>query len=323
MLKYIFLFLTFLGFSLENMRAEMLILKKDQFEIFEYINPDESEENERLGVLHSKEHESHYLNNSNQKHFGSSNLNSIENSRFHFLNDLLNLISAANYQPQKSETRHPQGNCYDWKNTKNKSAFAENLELVNAWKKLGDHPNRTNVNILQSRKAFDDIDASFGKNNPHTGTEMFDPETGGYVVTHPGHNVTVGDIDSRAEFTIAESFGRDGKRVTLLDENLPDGVVTPDASIDGLGIFDFKNISPNASNIRNNVRNKIVDVNRQADNIAINLGDKPGIDIADVNNGILDALSTPGSHPTHIGITYPDGTSKILTSAEFLNGSRF
>uniref|UniRef100_UPI00404A10AA RHS repeat-associated core domain-containing protein n=1 Tax=Fulvivirga sp. TaxID=1931237 RepID=UPI00404A10AA len=202
-------------------------------------------------------------------------------------------------------------------------ALVENADLADSWKNLGDHPNRTNVDILNSRKSFDDVDASFGKNNPHTGTEMFDPETGGYVVTHPGHNVTVGNIDSKAEFTVAEAFGRDGKKVTLLDENLPEGIPTPDASVEGLGIFDFKNISPSASNIRNNVRNKIVDVNRQADNIAINLGDKAGIDLTDVNNGILDALSTPGSHPKNIGIIYPDGTSKILTSVEFINGARF
>ena len=64
-------------------------------------------------------------------------------------------------------------------------------------------------------------------------------------------------------------------------------------------------------------------MDRQVDNIAFNLGDKKGIDINDVNDGILDALSTPGSHPKHIGVTYPDGSSKILTSAEFLNGARF
>mgnify|MGYP006308504083 CR=1 FL=1 len=64
------------------------------------------------------------------------------------------------------------------------SNVAQGLELVEAWKKLGDHPNRVNGDIVKSRKAFDNIDANFGKNNPHTGTEMFDPETGGYVVTH-------------------------------------------------------------------------------------------------------------------------------------------
>ena len=42
-----------------------------------------------------------------------------------------------------------------------------------------------------------------------------------------------------------------------------------------------------------------------------------------INKGIDDALSTPGIHPKNIGIVYPDGTSKILTSDQFISGLRF
>src|SRR5690606_35635733 len=140
----------------------------------------------------------------------------------------------------------------------------------------------------------------------------------------PGHNVTVGDIDSRAEFTIAEAFGRDGKKVILLNENQAPGIPTPDAEVEGLGIFDFKNISPDASNIPNNVRNKIVSSSRQGENIALHLGDNLNATPDLINEGILDAINTPDvTLPKNIGVVYRDGTSKILSIDQFRNGARF
>ena len=118
-------------------------------------------------------------------------------------------------------------------------------------------------------------------------------------------------------------FSNDGKRVTLLDESNSISGARPDGSLEGYRIFDFKNISPEAINIRNNIRNKILDVNRQADNIVVNLGDNPNITLDMVNDGILDALSTPGTYPNNIGIVYRNGNVKILTSDQFKTGQRF
>jgi hypothetical protein len=159
--------------------------------------------------------------------------------------------------------------------------------------------------------------------NPHTNNEMFNHQSGGYAVSHNQHNVIIGNVDSKAEFTMAEAFANNGEKVELLNENLGNGIPTPDAKILDYGIFDFKNISASATNIENNVRNKIKDVGRQADNIAFNLGDNPLVTPERFNVGVLDALKTPGQQPTYIGVVYKNGKVKILSTQEILSGKRF
>lgn len=199
---------------------------------------------------------------------------------------------------------------------------------LNAWEKLFDWPSsRINTSILTRRIEFDDFGPEWIKINPHTTKEMFDAPSGGYVVQHTGHNVIPGNADNIAEFHMAESFARDNKVVKLLNETQPPGIKTPDAEIDGFGIFDFKNIGANATNIETNVMNKVLDVTNQADNLTLNLGDNVNATVSRVNQGISDAISTADngglSLPNNIGVVYSDGTNKILTVDEFRNGARF
>lgn len=102
------------------------------------------------------------------------------------------------------------------------------------------------------------------------------------------------------------------------------GVARPDAFVEGIGTFDVKNIDVSVSNVRNNVRNKILDVNRQADNIAINLSDVPNVDMSLVNSGITDAVINSGvTLPSNICIVYPNGNNKILSVAQIQQVAEF
>lgn len=151
--------------------------------------------------------------------------------------------------------------------------------------------------------------------------------TGGYVVQHTGHNVITGNADNIAEFHMAEAFAKENKVVKLLNESMPSGIKTPDAEIEGLGIFDFKNIGASATQIETNVRDKILGATVQADNIALNLGDNALAVPSRVNGGIEQAIQTADngglSLPINIGVVYKDGSTKILTVQQFRNGDRF
>lgn len=224
----------------------------------------------------------------------------------------------------------------DMKNDGFVNAIVEDPDLMKAHKNLGDHPNRIKPDILRSRKAFDDIQSydkierpnGYHKNNPFTGSEMFDPETGGYVILHPRHNVhTVGDAQtvagSKAEFVMAEAFSRKGKRVTLLEEVGKQGG-EPDAFIEGIGIFDFKNVDITASNLISNVQSKITASSRQGESIAFNLGDNPNVLPSHVNQAIANAIGTPDVKlPEWIGVVYKDGRAELFTIEQLRNGAAF
>lgn len=181
--------------------------------------------------------------------------------------------------------------------------------------------------IAIARKEFDNFSSEWKKINPHTGKEMFDNTTGGYVVVHNNHNIRLGDIDSEVEFRIAESFAKNGIKVKLLNEKLASGIVTPDAEVIGLGVFDFKNIATSATNIETNVMNKVLSSRRQGDNIAFYLGNNTNATSDRVNRGIQDAILTAmasaTSLPKNIGVVYLDGSSKILSIEQLKNGSKF
>jgi hypothetical protein len=54
-----------------------------------------------------------------------------------------------------------------------------------------------------ARREFDSFGTEWIKINPHTGKEMFNPNTGGYVVYHSQHNVIIGNTNSQSEFAVA------------------------------------------------------------------------------------------------------------------------
>ena len=127
------------------------------------------------------------------------------------------------------------------------------LSFVDEWKKLGDHLNRNNISILKRRSEFDGLSSQWRKENPYNSRDMFDPNSGGYVASHNGHN------DFAHEYDMAEAIAMDGKAVKLRDESTPDpdfGNKTPDADIDGV-VHDFKNFdSPN--NVNGKVYNHVI-----------------------------------------------------------------
>ncbi|MCA6365305.1 MAG: hypothetical protein IM638_19895, partial [Bacteroidetes bacterium] len=181
--------------------------------------------------------------------------------------------------------------------------------------------------IVQAARAeFDAYGSEWLKINPHTGKEMFNVETGGYVVCHAQHN-----SQYLHEFTMAESFAKDGKRVLLLSENAPVGVATPDAEIIGVGVFDFKNInSTNPLNIERNIHDYVLNAKSQAENIAFNIANNPVVTIEMVNKAVKEAIETAkaaglNNLANHVGIVYKDGTTKIIDLKNFdiENGIKF
>lgn len=148
---------------------------------------------------------------------------------------------------------------------------------VRAWEALFDFPlNRVKVVMLTRRIAFDDFPIIWNKKNPYPPhEELFDFNSGGYIVSHSGHN------NNLHELITAKAFMKQGNEVRLLDESLPGK--TPDAEIKGV-IYDFKNINSSALNITNNIRNKLEDAANQGVNgIVIRIADNA---IASSNNGL-------------------------------------
>lgn len=108
-------------------------------------------------------------------------------------------------------------------------------------------------------------------------------------------------------------------------------IKTPDAEIIGYGIWDFKNISPTArpKNIEKNIEDYVLATRRQAPNIAFNLADNSNVTSSMVNQGVENAISTAqfsenlSALPDQISVVYSDGSFKIITLSDFINGTRF
>jgi hypothetical protein len=185
--------------------------------------------------------------------------------------------------------------------------------------------------IQLARKEFDAFGTEWKKINPHTNKDMFNTQSGGYVVSHNQHNVIIGNADSKTEFAIAEALAGDGKKVKLLSESAPVGVKTPDAEIIGEGIFDFKNVNATSeSGIKTNVRDYVMNPSKrsEADGLVFNIKDNPSATPASINQGVLDAVSTVSNESNlakKIGVVYSNGTTKIISIQEFkvANGARF
>lgn len=164
------------------------------------------------------------------------------------------------------------------------------------------------------------------KYKSHTGKEMFNTQSGGFVVCHTSHNTQYVH-----EFTMAEAFAKDGKKVKLLSESAPVGVKTPDAEIMGEGIFDFKNVNTTSPNgIKTNIRDYVSNPSKRskAEGIVFNIKDNPSATPAYINQGIIDAIGTVANEinlANKIGIVYPNGGTKIISIHEFklTNGARF
>lgn len=181
--------------------------------------------------------------------------------------------------------------------------------------------------IRSSQEEFNSYDSQWIKENPFTGENMFNKQTGGFVVTHKKHNNIY-----EHEFTMGEAFASDGHKVELLSEKAEEGVPTPDAKIFGEGIWDFKNINPNAlsKNITRNIESYVLVAKRQADNIAFNLIEHPGITPEMVNTGVRNAMQTvsmsgTSSYADKVGVVYKNGNTKIISINEFKTdgGERF
>lgn len=180
--------------------------------------------------------------------------------------------------------------------------------------------------IALARKEFDAFGAEWLKKNPFTGKEMFNAESGGYVVAHTQHN----NIYPH-EFSMAEAFAKDGNKVKLLNEKAATGITTPDAEIVGMGNFDFKNIeATNPGKIETNVQCYVLDAKRQADNIAFNLADNTVATPEIINKAVNNAIETARNAglkniADKVGIVYKDGSTKIIDLNKFNieNGVKF
>lgn len=186
--------------------------------------------------------------------------------------------------------------------------------------------------IAITRKEFDNFGYEWVKINPHTGKEMFNDVSGGFVVSHSQHNIIIGNADSETEFLIAEALANDGKKVKMLSESAANGVKTPDAEVIGEGIFDFKNINSNSANgIKTNIRDYVMNPSKRSnvENLCFNAKTNPVATPENINQGILDAISTANANGTtnnlaqKIGIVYPNGKTKIIGLQDFINGIRF
>ncbi len=206
----------------------------------------------------------------------------------------------------------------------NKKFKAADNDFLNYAKTIN---NSIRDNLIKlAREEFDAYGAEWIKINPFTKKEMFNMKTGGYVVTNTQHN----NIYSH-EFSMAEAFANDGKKVKLLSESASSGIKTPDAEIIGEGIWDFKNISRDAktANLQKNIQDYVLGTRKQADNMSLNLLDNPNLTMDMVNNGVNDAINTAkaggitSSLPDKVSVVYKNGTTKILTIQEIENGAKF
>ncbi|MCA6365214.1 MAG: hypothetical protein IM638_19435, partial [Bacteroidetes bacterium] len=183
-----------------------------------------------------------------------------------------------------------------------------------------------------ARREFDSYGSEWIKINPHTGKEMFNPNTGGYVVYHFQHNVILSNVNSQAEFAVAEALANNGEKVKLLSESAPQNIATPDAEIIGKGIFDFKNVNSTTQNaIKTNVMTYVMNPSQRSDaqGLIFNIKENTFATPQMIDQGILDAISTADFNYTtnslaqFIGVRYSDGSIKIITLNEFRNGARF
>jgi len=203
--------------------------------------------------------------------------------------------------------------------------FVDDPDLMEAWDKIYPHENKIKLSVLQRRKEFDNFLPEWRKTNPYTGEEMFDSNSGGYIVSHNGHN------DYVHEYDMAKAFSSDGNVVKLRDESVPDpnfGNKTPDAEISGI-VHDFKTFdSPN--NVNGKVYNHIIASGSRsnAPGVSFNLQGN-NASLIDVNQGLddvrllIDNTGVPSGMAEQVGLVYSDGSVKFLSKNDIINGAYF
>ncbi len=163
------------------------------------------------------------------------------------------------------------------------------------------------MNIEESREFYNNIDKEYER-------YYFDEITGGFVIIHQNHNITV------SEMFVALVFAKLGKQVKLLSEQTGEGMKTPDAEIDG-ELWEFKELK-NALNVRGATQRDIRNGRKQARNIAYHLNQDYNID--DINGGIESAIRfDPQRLVEKITLIFNDETLITLTREEIDNGTSF
>ncbi len=142
-----------------------------------------------------------------------------------------------------------------------------------------------------------------------------DVVTGGFVLLHQTHNTNA------SELFVAEVFARLGRRVKLLSEQALPGVRTPDAEING-EIWEFKELSPEATSISNAVQRGVAAGKKRAPNVAYHINTEA--DIAGINTGIARAMVWDTEKLLQrVALVFNDGRVQILNREELENGERF
>lgn len=143
----------------------------------------------------------------------------------------------------------------------------------------------------------------------------FDVVTGGFVLLHQTHNTNA------SELFVAGVFARLGRRVKLLSEQALPGVRTPDAEING-EIWEFKELSPEATSISNAVQRGVAAGKKRAPNVAYHINTEA--DIAGINTGIARAMVWDTEKLLQrVALVFNDGRVQILNREELENGERF
>ena len=144
----------------------------------------------------------------------------------------------------------------------------------------------------------------------------FDDQTGGFILIHQQHNL------NPSELFIAEAFAKQGNQVKLLQEQAQIGEKTPDAKINNEE-WEFKELSPNAVNIKNRVQRGIATAKKQAPNIAYHINNDRA-NLQDINRGIIRALVWDiEGNIQKIALVFQNGTINSLNREQLDNGEYF
>ncbi len=164
--------------------------------------------------------------------------------------------------------------------------------------------------IRESRAIYDSACSAYER-------QYFDWQSGGFVLTHNGHNR---DDAFSSELFVAKVFAQSGSRVKLLEESDAVPGKRPDADING-EIWDFKEIA-NAENIAGATQQQIRRGKKQADKVTLYVTQE--YDIADVNLGIASAIRIDIANLIQkIAFIDRAGRLQILNREELMNGKRF
>lgn len=145
----------------------------------------------------------------------------------------------------------------------------------------------------------------------------FDEVAGGFVLIHQQHNL------NNSEIFVAEILAKIGMRVTMLSEQAPSGIKSPDADIDGQ-ICEFKELTKESNNLKNRVQEGFGKAKNQSANVVIFHVNIEIYDIREIDQGIRQAIYWDVQQLIQtVILVFNNQSVQKITREEWENGERF